>query len=143
MNTIQLTKKLISIPSWVDKKTNEEKIGEFIYQYLQQFSWLTVQKQKVLGKRFNIIAKDRYPTELLLIGHMDTVQPKINWKTNPVKPVIKNSRLYGLGATDMKSGLASILNAITQSPTQGVMTLFYIDEEYDFLGSKKFLKEFS
>jgi succinyl-diaminopimelate desuccinylase len=143
MDVIELAKQLISIPSWVDGETDERKIGEFIYSYLRQFSWLKVKKQPVADGRFNVIAKDSYSTQLLLCGHMDTVQPKIGWKTNQFEGIIKNENLYGLGASDMKGNLAAILAALKKvKGTKGLMLLFYIDEEYDFLGTKKFLKEY-
>jgi len=143
MDIIDLTKKLVSIPSYVDGQTDEKEIGKFIYDYLKKFSWLKVSKQPVTNGRFNIIAKDKYPIKLLLIGHIDTVQPRQGWKTDPLKPVIKKGKIYGLGATDMKSGLAAILSTLQKlEKTRGLMLLFYIDEEYDFLGSKKFISEF-
>ena len=143
MNVINLTKKLVSIPSYIDGQTDEKEIGKFIYDYLKEFGWLKVSKQLVTNGRFNIIAKDKYPTKLLFIGHMDTVQPRQGWKTEPLSPVIKNSKIYGLGATDMKNGLAAILSALQKlEKTRGLMLLFYIDEEYNFLGSKKFISEF-
>lgn len=141
MDTIKLAQKLISIPSYVDGQTDERKIGEFIYAYLRQFKWLEIKKQPVTNGRFNIVAKDKYPTRLLLIGHMDTVQPKTGWETNQLKAVVKNRKIYGLGAADMKGSLAVILSALSNfRETKGLMILFYIDEEYDFLGTKKFLK---
>ena len=38
---------------------------------------------------------------------------KVNvWKTNPFKATIKNEKIYGLGACDMKGGIAGALSAI-------------------------------
>ncbi|MBU0532479.1 ArgE/DapE family deacylase [Candidatus Micrarchaeota archaeon] len=44
-------------------------------------------------------------------GHYDTVPPGTGWETDPLEPVIKGGELYGLGATDMKGGLAAMLVA--------------------------------
>lgn len=143
MNTVKLTKKLISIPSFVDKKTDEKEIGRFIYDYLKQFKWLDVEKQLVVNGRFNVIAKDKYPTRLLICGHIDTVQSSTGWKTNPINPVVKNGKTYGLGASDMKSGLAVMLSALNEfKKTKGLMILFYIDEEYDLAGMKQFIRKY-
>lgn len=50
---------------------------------------------------------------LHLNGHTDTVPPVEGWKTDPWKPEIVGKgderRLVGLGSTDMKSGLTTIL----------------------------------
>ncbi|OGE31686.1 hypothetical protein A2631_00885 [Candidatus Daviesbacteria bacterium RIFCSPHIGHO2_01_FULL_44_29] len=141
--TLDLAKRLISIPSYVGEDCDEQKIGEFIFDYLKQFKWLKVSKQRVTKKRFNIIAKDGYPTKILFCGHLDTVQPRAGWTTNPFQPTVKNRKLFGLGATDMKGNLAALLSNIPQAaPIKGVGFLFYIDEEYDFLGMKKFIKEY-
>lgn len=144
MNTLQLTKKLISIPSYVSEKNNEKKIGDFIYRYLKQVPFLVkVEKQKVEGARFNVIATDGSKPKLLLIAHMDTVEPRGWQKYDPFKGTIKGNRLYGLGSMDMKGGMAAILSALKSfKKTKSLMMLFYCDEEYDFKGMKKFINRF-
>jgi len=140
MDPIKLTQQLVQIPSYVNNQTNEAKIGQFIFNYLKQYPWLKVQKQYVTGDRFNIIAQDTDKPRLLIVGHMDTVQPK---STNCFSGKIKNYKIYGLGSSDMKSSLAALLNSLSDfKQTKGLMLLFYIDEEYDFLGMKKFVKEY-
>lgn len=142
-NTLELTQKLIAIPSWVGVGCDEINIGEFIYQWLKTYTSLNVIKQPVKDGRFNVIAFDDKPTELLLVGHMDTVEPRAGWSTSPFSPTIKNGRLYGLGATDMKGSLAAGLTALTESKsTRGIMFLAYIDEEYDFAGMRAFVSEY-
>ena len=143
MNTLELTKKLVSIPSYVEEDFDERECGEFLFEYLSQFSWLKVVKQEVQDGRFNVIAYDNYPTETIFCGHFDTVQPRSDWKTDPFTPTLKGKKLYGLGIADMKSSIAAMLaslNSVTE--TRGVMFFFYIDEEYDFLGMKKFIEEY-
>jgi acetylornithine deacetylase len=51
---------------------------------------------------------------LILCGHIDTVAPGDieNWDTIPLKATIKEGRLYGRGATDMKAGLVGALYAL-------------------------------
>lgn len=140
--TIDLAQTLISIPSYVGRNCNEQKLAEFLYRYLQQFKWLTIKKQRVQGSRFNLIIKDNYPTEVLFCGHLDTVQPKQGWITNPFKPITKDGKIYGLGSTDMKGNLAALITSLEKfSSTKGLMILLYVDEEYDFLGMKKFISK--
>lgn len=142
-NVTDLASELISIPSWVGVGCDEKNIGEFIYQWLLVNTNLNVIKQPVKDGRFNVLAFDDAPTELLLVGHMDTVEPRAGWVTDPFSPTIKNDRLYGLGATDMKGSLAAGLTALTESKsTIGIMLLAYIDEEYDFSGMRQFVKEY-
>lgn len=143
MNIIDLTIKLVSIPSYVSDKTNEVNIAEFIFQYLKQFSFLKVEKQFIDNKRFNIVATTLGKPKLLLAGHMDTVEPKQGWTKNQFGKNIIGNKLYGLGAADMKGGIAAILCSLSKfQKIQGLTLLFYCDEEYDFAGMKYFIANY-
>lgn len=143
MNTIELTKKLISIPSYLGTSSNEVRIANFLKDYCKKFSWMEITTQPVKNGRFNLILKDKYPTKFIVCGHLDTVEPKTGWKTDQFKAVISEKKLYGLGATDMKGNIAAFVNALSKfRDTQGLMVLFYVDEEYSFLGMKKFIEEY-
>lgn len=141
---IELTKKLVSIPSWVDGQTNEIKIGEFIFEYLKNNSKLSLEKEMVVNGRFNILALPDQNVETLVTGHIDTVCISENWKTNPTEPTIKDGKLIGRGTTDMKSGIAvMMLLAINKNLPKNVGFLFYIDEEYSFAGMIKFIADYA
>jgi succinyl-diaminopimelate desuccinylase len=49
---------------------------------------------------------------LHLSGHLDTVPPGRGWTKDPWKAVIEDGRLYGLGASDMKGGIVSIIGVL-------------------------------
>jgi succinyl-diaminopimelate desuccinylase len=53
---------------------------------------------------------------LCYAGHTDVVPPgNINdWSVNPFKPKVKNNRLIGRGANDMKSSIACFMSAVSQ-----------------------------
>lgn len=141
INTLEILKQLISIPSWVDKTTNEKEIGNWIYDFLVKNTNLKITKQTIGNDRFNILAKNSNEINIFVTGHMDTVQPNSGWTKNPVKPEIIGNKLYGLGASDMKSGVAIMLYlAILKNLNKNIGFLFYCDEEYDFLGMKAFIK---
>lgn len=143
MKVDRILKQLISIPSWVNDKTNEEEIGKWIYGFLKKNSDFNVSKQPIDGKRFNVIAQNGTGAVNLVTGHIDTVKPNSGWKTNPFKPEIKGDRLSGLGSSDMKCGIAIMLYLATlPNLRKNLMFLFYCDEEYDFLGMKKFIAEY-
>ena len=50
---------------------------------------------------------------LLLNGHVDvvTVEPRELWTSDPFAPALRDGRLYGRGACDMKGGVAAMLLA--------------------------------
>ena len=141
--TIEILKQLISIPSWVDEKTNEARIGNWIVDFLVKNSKLKVTKQNIGNGRFNIIARNSDKIDVLVTGHVDTVQPNSSWNKKPTKPKVIGDKLYGLGASDMKSGIAIMLYLATlPSLSKNTAFLFYCDEEYDFLGMRKFILEY-
>lgn len=143
MQTLEILKKLVSIPSWVDKKTNEVKIGNWIVDFLSKNSKLRITRQPIGGGRFNIWATNSPKIDILVTGHTDTVQPNAGWIRNPVKPEIVRNKIYGLGTSDMKSGVAIMLYSSTlPNLAKNIGFLFYCDEEYDFLGMKEFIKRF-
>ena len=49
-------------------------------------------------------------------GHTDVVPPGNldNWSVNPFKPIIKNNKLIGRGANDMKSSIACFVAAVSR-----------------------------
>lgn len=60
---------------------------------------------------------------LLINGHVDTVapfKPQSWWTGNPWAPEIRDGRLYGLGSTDMKSGLVSAAMAAAALKAAGI-----------------------
>ena len=49
-------------------------------------------------------------------GHTDVVPPGNinNWSVNPFKPAIKNNKLIGRGANDMKASIACFVAAVSK-----------------------------
>jgi len=69
-------------------------------------------------------------------GHLDTVPAvRDQWTKDPFVPQIEGDRVYGLGAADMKGGVASIIAASIRflesgfAPHHSVMLIFTADEE--------------
>ena len=138
MNTIRVLQDLVSIRS---SYPNEGKIGQYIKEKLLEMQF-RVKVQKVTETRFNILAEKGKGPSVLLFGHLDTVKEKEDWNTNPYVLTTKGDNLYGLGAWDMKSGLATILSAVKNfSPKKYKLKLaFVVDEEFVSLGMDKLIK---
>ncbi len=62
---------------------------------------------------FEIMGNGSGP-RLMYNGHIDTkpVGDVSKWNTDPLKPVIKDGFLYGLGSSDMKGGVAALVYAV-------------------------------
>jgi succinyl-diaminopimelate desuccinylase len=53
---------------------------------------------------------------LAFLGHVDVVPsgPEADWISPPFEPVVRDGKLYGRGAADMKSGVAAMVVALEQ-----------------------------
>ena len=65
---------------------------------------------------------------LAFCGHMDTV-PNTGWTTDPWSGLIDDGYLHGLGSTDMKGPLASLIAAATGLPSSIPVALFITTDE--------------
>jgi acetylornithine deacetylase/succinyl-diaminopimelate desuccinylase-like protein len=81
---------------------------------------------------------------LVFLGNTDTVQPSENARYDQLGAGIHNGKIWGRGTTDMKSGIAAMLQALSLTPdAQNTWMFLYADEEYDFLGMKALVSEYS
>jgi succinyl-diaminopimelate desuccinylase len=62
--------------------------------------------------RYNVLAKRQgreSEPALHLSGHYDVVPAGAGWVKDPFSPVVEDGRLYGLGSSDQKGGIASVM----------------------------------
>lgn len=82
--------------------------------------------------------------KLGFIGHSDTVDTTDGWLTNPFTLTQKDDLLYGLGACDMKGGIAAFLQALNEIDLyklkKGIKIYITYDEEISFKGIKEVLQ---
>lgn len=127
MNT-KLLEQMVKIESIYP---SEYRLGKFMCAYLARHGF-RVKTQKVGENRYNILAtRGRGGKAVLFYGHLDTVPITHikDWKTDPYVLTNKSGKLYGLGAYDMKSGIACFLDAAIGS--DGYIKIFLaVDEEY-------------
>ncbi len=146
--TIDVLRELVAIdsvnPSLVPGGAGEQQIAEAIARELRA-SGLDVEMQPVEPGRPNIVGviegRRAGPT-LVLCGHLDTVG--VAGMAAPFDPVVRDNRLYGRGAQDMKGGLAAIIGAARQLAEGGgveagrVVVAAVCDEEDASRGAEAF-----
>lgn len=137
--TTEILKDLIRIPSFVDETHNEKELVDYIVNFIRTNTKFSYVIQDVEGERKNILVYNKPNPKIALFGHMDTVLPKVETE-KPFEPRVDGDKMYGLGAVDMKSGLAIMLKLATEIESDDFALVFSVDEEYDFKGAMK-LKE--
>lgn len=141
---------LIKISSWVPQEPkeakltqNENAVVDYLEDWIKSNTKLKTERQKLEGGRFNLIASTGKP-DLVFLGHTDTVAPSQGASHDQFEAEIHDGKIWGRGSTDMKSGIASMIQALSLTPdAKNVWAMFYADEEYDFLGMKALVKDFS
>ena len=118
---------------------NEKVAAQFLKPLLSTMGF----KAKILLSpkgRWNLIAEKRWGRggrTLLFNGHLDVVpagEPS-KWKYPPFQGKLSRGRIYGRGASDMKSGIASFLHALSVidrskiSLHQGAVILHLVSDE--------------
>ena len=126
------------------KRWLEERIDELPPALAAQ---VVVEELEVLPGRTELMATipgTSNDPRLIFICHMDTVTLGDGWDASidPLGGLVRDDRLYGRGACDMKSGLASALVAFADElervgasgklPRRGISIICSVDEE-DFM----------
>jgi acetylornithine deacetylase len=149
--TLALLKDLVAIdsvnPSLVPGGAGEGAIAERIAAEMRA-ARLDVQIAEAAPGRpnvFGVIESGRPGPALMLCGHSDTVG--VEGMSAPFDPIVRDGKLFGRGAQDMKGGVASILGAarrLAQSPAglKGrVIVAIVVDEEYASIGADAVVKD--
>ena len=167
MDSVDLTRELVKIES-TDPGVYEFEIEKFIKEYLLAIKTDDVEivESEVIDGRKNLMAvlkcrdeKQRKgdhecvgelcEPELVLICHMDTVVEGSDWTTKPFEASLIDGRIYGRGATDMKSGLAvalttfeyAVKNIDTNKTKRDFKVIFTVDEEANMKGVEKAISD--
>jgi len=61
-------------------------------------------------------------------GHMDVVPPGSGWSTDPFGGEVRNERIYGRGASDMKGGIAAQIYAVEAIRRAGLRLLGSVEQ---------------
>ncbi|MGB9552964.1 MAG: M20 family metallopeptidase [bacterium] len=91
---------------------------------------------------YAVLEGDR-PGSLVLSGHLDTVAPLGSWSFDPLEPIEREGKIFGLGACDMKSGVAVLIDLFSKfhrsgKPRYSLKLLLSADEEDKYRGAQAF-----
>lgn len=128
---------------------SEAPAAELVAEQMRSFGW-TPAVEEVEPGRPNVVAvvDGGGPGRTLLFeGHTDVVTegPRELWSVDPFGGEIRDGRLYGRGAADMKAGVAAMLFAVDavarRRPFPGrIVVAALADEEGMMLGVKRFCR---
>jgi acetylornithine deacetylase len=147
---ISLLRELVAIdsvnPSLVPGAAGEGQIAEAIAAHMRTIG-LDVQVQDAAPGRPNVVGVLEGPERgrsIILCGHTDTVG--VAGMAAPFAPVIRDGRLYGRGAQDMKAGVAAMIDAARLALERGfrkgrIVIAAVADEEYASVGADALVRE--
>ena len=142
-----LLRSLIQIKS-VNPPGNENKIANFIKKFLLKNN-INSELVPLEEGRSSVIAKIEGEEErnITLCGHIDTVRVKEeDWAKPAFQGLIENGKMYGIGASDMKGGVAAILYVAVLLKRRGIVPKKTVqlaltaDEEWGYRGAKNLVE---
>ena len=122
MDTLEILKTLVSIPSvnpmgrdLSGHEYYETRVSDWLCGFFAERD-IAHERIEVVPGRSNVVARvdagaDR-PT-VILDAHQDTV-PVDGMTIDPFDPVVRDGKIYGRGACDVKGGMAAMLHAVAR-----------------------------
>jgi succinyl-diaminopimelate desuccinylase len=151
---VELTRVLVRIPSVYrpgEAGANEAEVASFVEGWFRR-EGLPVEVQEVAPGRPNVLSwiGEKGPGRrcLLLEGHTDVVTEgdAAEWTWPPFGGELRDGRIYGRGAADMKSGLAAAMVTLAAFKRAGVAPAgklvvgALVDEEDGMIGVRHLVK---
>jgi acetylornithine deacetylase/succinyl-diaminopimelate desuccinylase-like protein len=149
-DAVALTRAMVAIPS-VNPELEEGGSGEGVLArqcgaWLEEWGFST-KVQEVAPDRWSVLARraGRAPgRRLILNGHLDTVGVR-GMTVDPFSAEMRDGKIWGRGACDMKAGLGVILSTaaeVAQSAHSGELVVsLTADEEHASLGMQRLVEE--
>jgi acetylornithine deacetylase/succinyl-diaminopimelate desuccinylase-like protein len=113
MDPISILERLIEFPTYQvtpgKVAPGMKTCAAYLSERLEQSGF-----QVDIDELYNVTAVKEFDGKksFLINTHFDTVAPVKGWKA-ALKPKLKDDRLYGLGASDAKGGIAAVLNVLS------------------------------
>jgi acetylornithine deacetylase/succinyl-diaminopimelate desuccinylase-like protein len=115
LDAVELAGRLISIPGLSGAEAN---VADEVERAMTLAGYRDVFRDP-LGSVIGVAGPDTAAPALLFDGHMDVVPAVGAWTMDPFRPVVRDGRLYGRGATDMKAGLAAAIAGVAAAAAAG------------------------
>ncbi|WP_144462096.1 M20 family metallopeptidase [Siminovitchia fortis] len=147
MDAVRFLQEMIQIDS-SNPPGNEDKVSKMLAERCESAGIPYKITQVEPGRsNFEIRLKGESDGKLIFCGHMDTVLPgEQPWTYSPFSGEIVGDKLYGRGASDMKSGLAAMYLAVESLFKEGrklpkeIVFLATAGEEVDSCGARTYLE---
>jgi acetylornithine deacetylase len=112
---LQFTARLVATPS-PNPPGDERAVAAVVLEELERLGLKGAEVAAKEPHRSNVLFRlpgQRPGPVLMLCGHSDTkpVGDQSQWLTDPLEPVFRDGKLYGLGSTDMKGAVAAMVYA--------------------------------
>ena len=149
-DALALTAALVAVdsrnPSLAADGPGEAPVAERLAEVLQSWGLQVAWHEHTAG-RVSVVARTGRADggrSILLNGHLDTVGVE-GMRHPPFTPTIRDGRLYGRGAADMKAGIAAMAAAAVRAHDAGVTGEIVLaavaDEEWESLGTRALLAD--
>ena len=145
-DVIEILRNLVSFNTYKDAEN--DGIMDYCSKFLKErgFNVETVTNDQT-GKSILMATMGKNP-KIAFVGHTDTVVAGDGWDTDPLQLTEKDGKLFGLGACDMKGGIAAFFAAIDEIYSEkgllnedgGIAVYLSYDEEILFNGIKDLVK---
>ncbi|GBC74283.1 N-formyl-4-amino-5-aminomethyl-2-methylpyrimidine deformylase [archaeon HR05] len=142
---VEDVRELIRIPSR-NPPGEERRCAEYIHSRLKELGLNSILLHEPYADRPQVIAyaRDSRFDELRIVlnGHIDTVPEGSmeGWSVDPFSGMIKDGKIYGRGAADMKSALAIMMHICKIVGRRDLLLCFAIGEERAEPGTSTILK---
>ena len=119
INVIELARQLVQTNT-ENPPGKEAPLASLLGDILEQHGFQVASYDLAPG-RPNLIARLGAEPFLCLTGHMDTVPADPDeWTRDPFAAEIEDGQIYGLGSSDMKSGVAAIVASACETSAQPI-----------------------
>jgi putative selenium metabolism hydrolase len=115
---VSLTRELVSVGG---QSGDEGRVADLVQRTMAALGFRDITRDR-LGNVIGYVGPKDTPVSLLFDSHMDVVAVTGVWSVDPFGAEIRDGRLYGRGATDMKGALAASLCGVAEAARSGRLT---------------------